>query len=72
MVTRSPLIGVGVLLVFLGSALALAGIARLTGWGLVTIGSVLLVGGIIIFHKKNAEVRVSHVQGQGNPRINAV
>ena len=65
-VARSPALGVGILLAFVGSFLALSMIAKITGWTLVTMGVVLIVAAIVIFHKKNAEVRatVSQTQGQ--------
>ena len=63
-VARSPVLGVGILLAFIGSFLALSRIMTITGWSLVTMGVVLIVAGIVILHKKNAEVRstVSHAR----------
>ena len=58
-VARSPALGVGILLAFVGSFLALSRIAKITGWALVPVGVVLIVAGIVIFHKKNAEVRAT-------------
>ena len=63
-VVRSPALGVGILLAFVGSFLALSRIAKISGWTLVTMGVVLILAGIVIFHKKNAEARstVSHAR----------